>query len=158
MIKLRNFIDWSEDMSVGIQEIDEQHKLLVDLINQLHEAVVKSTDNVIIGDILEELTQYTIVHFTVEESLMRIFDYSRYEEHKEQHKLLRDQIFELQVKIKTGDVDVGMELLSFLRTWLTRHILMEDKQYSPFFLNKGLGKQWAKRSWAGKIWDSMRRK
>jgi len=156
MIKIRKFIEWNETMSVGIQEIDEQHKLLVDLINQLHEAVVKSTDEVILNDILTELAQYTIVHFTVEESLMRIFDYPRYEEHKKQHESLKDQVFELQVKIKTGESSIGMEILGFLRNWLTHHILKDDKLYTPFFLEKGIGKKWAKRSWVGKIWDSMR--
>ena len=66
----KDYIPWSEDLSVGLEEIDEQHKILINLINRLfNEAILKRADKALISDILDELIQYTIVHFAVEESL-----------------------------------------------------------------------------------------
>lgn len=66
---------WSEDLSVGIQEIDEQHKELVPLLNRLRDAVVAHHGYAACSEILDQLAQYTRVHFIVEESLMRILHY-----------------------------------------------------------------------------------
>ncbi len=152
---MRDFIEWTDELSVGIQEIDEQHRILISLINQLYDAIINKIDSLIINDILEELVQYTVVHFAVEESLMRIFDYSQYDDHKHQHEELKQQVFDLQRKVKTGEVQVGMELLHFLRNWLKKHILITDKKYTSFFLERGLKQSWSQKTWAGKIWQSV---
>jgi hemerythrin len=150
---MKNLIDWTNDLSVGIEEIDEQHKILVSLVNRLYQGIIHQTDVVVLQEILNELVQYTVVHFSVEESLMRIFDYSGYEEHKQYHQELTKQVKDLNEKFKSGKATISMELLSFLRKWLTNHIMVEDKKYIPFFLDRGLKKSWAKRSWMGKIWN-----
>ena len=67
------YMSWSDDLSVGLQEIDEQHKILITLINRLFtEAIMQKADQSVVSKILNELVQYTIVHFSVEESLFRI--------------------------------------------------------------------------------------
>jgi hemerythrin len=149
----KNLIDWSNDLSVGIEEIDEQHKVLFNLINRLYHGIVQQTDTVVIQEIFNELIQYTVVHFAVEESLMRIFDYPAYDEHRRYHEVLTKQVVDLHNKFTAAKVTVSMELLTFLRKWLTGHIMVEDKKYTQFFLSKGLKKSWAKRSWMGKIWN-----
>lgn len=152
---MKKLVEWTEDLSVGIQEIDEQHKVLVSLLNRLYEAIIKQNDNVVIGEILQELHQYTIVHFAVEESLMRIFDYDSYDDHKKHHSDLTRQVVELESKFGSGEVTISMEVLNFLRSWLTNHILTEDKKYAPTLLQRGLKASWSKRSWVGRIWDSV---
>jgi len=149
---MKKFIDWTEELSVGIQEIDEQHKILIDLINRLYESIVKQTDNQEVNEILTELVQYTIVHFAVEESLMRIFDYPDYEGHKKIHQELQQQVIDLHKKVKENQASVSMDLLKFLKNWLSQHIFVEDQKYSPFFLERGLKGSWSERSWVGKIW------
>jgi hemerythrin len=149
----KNLIDWTNDLSVGIEEIDEQHKILFNLINRLYHGIVQQTDTVVIQEIFNELIQYTVVHFAVEESLMRIFDYPAYDEHRRYHEVLTKQVVDLHNKFTAAKVTVSMELLTFLRKWLTNHIMVEDKKYTQFFLSKGLKKSWAKRSWMGKIWN-----
>lgn len=158
---MRNLIEWTNELSVGIQEIDEQHKILVDLLNRLHEAIITRHEKDVIGGILSELIQYTIVHFAVEESLMRIFDYPDYEEHKRHHAELTGEVFKFQEKISKGELTAensgaSMELWKFLRKWLTEHILVDDKKYSPFLLQRGLKASWSKKSsWIGKkIWGN----
>ena len=150
---MKNLIEWTDDLSVNIQEIDEQHKILVDLVNKLYKSIITQTEKNTVYDVLNELVQYTTIHFAVEESLMRIFDYPHYEEHKKHHEALKKQVVDLQDKVwETAEDSVSMELLRFLRGWLTKHIMQEDKRYVSFFLDKGLQPTWAKRSWIGKIW------
>lgn len=157
-MEIKPLISWSDDLSVGIEEIDEQHKIMVRLVNELYAGIIQKTDEEVVRKTLEELVQYTIVHFAVEESLMRIFDYPQYEEHKKHHQDLTTQVRDLYTKIQTGEAQISMELLNFLRAWLTNHIMIEDKHYSPYFLDRGLKGQWSKRSWSGRIWNFMHHK
>jgi len=157
MLDTKEFISWSDELSVGLQEIDEQHKILINLINRLfNEAILYKADKTVISAILEELVQYTIVHFAVEESLFRIFDYPDAETHQVHHDKLKQEVSSFQKKFAGGAV-IDIELMNFLRKWLTHHIMMDDKKYTPFFLEKGLKAKWTKqRSWMGKIWESLK--
>jgi hemerythrin len=147
----REFISWSDDLSVGIQELDEQHKVLITLINRIfNEAFIMHNDSVV-SDVLTELVQYTIIHFSVEESLFRIFNYPAYEDHKAQHAELTSQVMAMRDRVQQGE-EVNADLLSFLRGWLKKHIVQEDKKYTSFFAEKGLETKWAQKSWLGKIW------
>jgi len=152
----RAYIPWTDEFSVGIQEIDEQHKVLVNLLNNLYEeAIIKQASLTTIHAVLDELVQYTIVHFAVEESLYRIFNYPGYEIHAEQHQHLKKQVIDICIKLKTTENTVSLELLSFLRKWLKEHILQDDKAAASFLLQQNLQKSWSQRSWIGKIWNSL---
>ncbi len=148
----KEFFHWEDNLSVGIQEIDEQHKLLIDLINRFFNEVLVKHNTSVANEIVTKLLQYTEIHFAVEESLFRIFNYPKYEEHKEQHKKITRQMQVFENQIELGE-EVSTELFSFLRKWLKQHILQEDKQYTSFFAEKGLQADWSKKSWLGKIWD-----
>jgi hemerythrin len=152
---MRKLVEWTDELSVGVQEIDEQHKILVDLLNRFHEAVVTGTDGENIKNVLKNLADYTIIHFSVEESLMRIFNYPDYDNHKKHHEELTAQVRELQNKVAQGEHQVSMEVLNFLRHWLTHHILGDDKKYGPYLVARGVESSWAKRSWVGRIWGSI---
>lgn len=156
-MEIKPLVEWSEQLSVGIEEIDEQHKVLTRLINNLYEAIIKKTDLHTVDNILTELVEYTVVHFAVEESLMRIFDYPQYEEHKKHHQELASQVMDIREKVKARKTAVSMELLNFLRSWLTNHIMIEDKHYSPYFLGKGVKSKWSRGGWTGKIWDFVKK-
>lgn len=150
------FLAWSDELSVGIQEIDEQHKILAGLTNCLFkEAILHKADPAIIESILNELIQYTQIHFSVEESLFRIFNYPDLEPHQQHHNELKKEVIAIREKFLNGS-SVDLELMHLLREWLTKHIMIEDKLYTQFFLSKGLKPNWPKsRSWIGQIWDSI---
>ena len=151
------FMEWNDKVSVGIEEIDEQHKQLLDLINRLYDAMISGEKKLQVAkDVLNELMQYTVVHFAVEESLFRIFDYPDYEAHCAHHQELRAQVIDINRKVQSGEKMVTPELLVFLRKWLTNHIMVEDKAYAPVLLERGLKKNWEKKSWMGKIWSVAR--
>jgi hemerythrin len=148
------FVEWSDALSVGIQEIDEQHKVLINLINRLFdETVVNQAPIKVTEEILTELVEYTKVHFAVEESLFRIFDYPEIETHMSRHADLKAQVLDLQKKINQVQTVINSELLMFLKKWLTNHILQEDKLYAPFLIKQGVKSSWSKKSWLGKIWN-----
>lgn len=151
-MSIPNYFDWSDELSVGIQEIDEQHKRLVDLVNQLNVAFVTGADSKVVSEALDRLIQYTQIHFTVEESLMRILGYPDYETHKKHHDALVHQVLGFKLQFADGKLS-RLELMEFLHKWLTMHIMKEDTLYTDHFLARGAQRRWLKPGWLKKFWD-----
>ncbi|MCX7206612.1 MAG: bacteriohemerythrin [Proteobacteria bacterium] len=145
------FFEWNDELSVGIQEIDEQHKVLIDLLNELHDAIRLHHGSEASARILGRLADYTRTHFTVEESLMRILGYPDYDAHKQHHEDLIKQMNDLQARLEGGEA-ITFELMHFLRNWLTHHIIEGDKRYTEHFLSRGAQAQWHKKSWLERFW------
>jgi hemerythrin len=91
-------INWSDRYSVGISRIDEQHQRLVELINELHAAILVGDRRSALPKILDGLAGYAVSHFTTEETLMKKFGYPNYEQHKAEHDRLTAQIKQLLQK------------------------------------------------------------
>jgi hemerythrin len=133
-----SFITWEDTMSVNVKEIDDQHKKLISLINELHEWIQAGEKKDILGGVLEELINYTRYHFSVEERRMKQFSYVGYLEHKREHDDFTGQVLLLKEKYDKGTTALSSEVSSFLKDWLTNHILGTDKKYTPFFNSKGI--------------------
>lgn len=133
-------MDWNDSFSVGIREIDTQHKRLIDLINQLYRGIMLEQGDEVIGGTLDELVNYTVNHFGYEEKLFDKHGYPDKEEHLAKHKILIQQVTEHCQKFQEtgGDMQVGNALLTFLKDWLTKHIRGVDKKYSEFLNSKGV--------------------
>lgn len=151
--KSEELFPWSDKLSVGIEEIDAQHRMLVDLLNELHRAIQERHGSDVALEILGRLVEYTRIHFAVEESLMRVLGYGDYEEHKNHHNQLINQVNDLYDRVRGGQ-HVTFELLHFLRVWLTKHIMEEDREYVPFMLSKGVAASYKKRSWLERIFHA----
>ncbi|MBS1209071.1 MAG: hemerythrin-like metal-binding protein [Proteobacteria bacterium] len=134
---------WSDEYSVGVEEIDEQHKALVDLLNNLHQAIHERHGTEVSRQILDDLAEYTRVHFAVEESLMRISSYPDFDNHKKIHTALIQQVIELQAKLDSGTAKISFELLHFLKQWLMHHIVESDKLFGKHFAQVGLATAWS---------------
>jgi len=132
----RTFV-WSDEYSVGIAEIDEQHKTLFAMVDKLHDAIMHKAGSAACRVILDELVDYTRVHFALEQTLMRVGHYPEYDGHCKLHKELVEEVEALQHKIASGHAAISFELLQFLRNWLTKHILSEDMKYGIFFKQGG---------------------
>ncbi|MDR2032058.1 MAG: bacteriohemerythrin [Azoarcus sp.] len=126
-------LQWSDKYSVGIPEIDEQHKALFDLIDKIHGAILEHKGTAACVEVLDELVDYTRVHFALEQSLMHMGEYPDYEAHCVLHRELVAEVESMQGKIHSGSAAISFELLHFLRNWLAKHILGEDKKYAEFF-------------------------
>ena len=132
------FIDWSNSLSVDIKELDDQHKKLIELINQLNDAMKVGKGKDVIGKVLGSLIAYTQSHFATEERLMQAHSYPSYIIHKKAHDDLTKQALDLQKKFETGNLAITIEVMGFLKDWLSKHIMNTDKQYSPFLKGKGV--------------------
>ncbi len=131
-------IGWSNDLSVGIAEIDVQHKKLVALINQLHDAMLAGKGKEATAPVLKELGRYVGTHFSCEEKYMQQFKYPRFAEHKAQHAALTAKAQDFVAKFESGQAALSMDLMNFLREWLTGHIKITDRAYSDCFRTNGL--------------------
>jgi hemerythrin len=153
------FVEWSNELSVGIEEIDSQHKVLVDLLNEVHEAIQQGRTVEVTKSIIDRLDEYTRVHFAVEESLLRILHYQDYDRHKEDHDKLIAQLGDLRTKLDKGKGSIGFELVFFLKGWLTKHIMEGDKRYAAYLLAQGVKPELSKSaSWARRFWHSLGKK
>ena len=130
-------LQWSEDFSVGVPGIDEQHRTLFDLVNKIHTAILEHKGTAACTEVLNELVDYTRIHFAVEECLMHITAFPEYEQHCALHHELVHDVVVLQEKIRSGKAAISFELLQFLRNWLIKHILGEDMKYADFFASDG---------------------
>jgi hemerythrin len=146
---------WSDDFSVNIQEVDEQHKVLVSLLNQLHTAILEHHGKTTAHEILNRLAEYTRTHFMLEESLMRLTHYPGFEIHKQQHEDLMGEVQALQHKLDNENATITFELLHFLKNWLVQHINESDKRFGAHFQKAGLG-QYA--SWTKEVEQTMTKK
>lgn len=135
-------IAWEDNYSIGMNEIDEQHQVLFDIINHLWEEVISRDRGAKVLSTLEELERYTVTHFTAEETFMRTHDYSGFEAHKKQHDGFIGRLRKEREAVEAG-APVSLDMINFLKDWLINHILVQDKTYAAEFkpkkLNNGLG-------------------
>ena len=127
------FIEWTEAMSVGVPALDADHKILVSLINQLKSVVGDDEEYATLGSVLNTLVDYTAHHFLREERVMEACGYPRLAEHMRQHEALTSRVIDAQCRyIEDREDVVGDDLLTFLKDWLTSHILEEDMAYRRY--------------------------
>lgn len=131
-------INWSENLSVNIKEIDEQHKKLVSMINELHDAMRSGKGKDVLEKIFKGLSQYVGTHFATEEKYMSTHNYPGYLSHKAEHTKLTQRVLDLQRQFEQGTPVLTVELLNFLKDWLQNHIIGTDKKYGPFLNGKGI--------------------
>lgn len=131
-------INWNDRYSVGVAEIDAQHKKLFDLINLLSETMKSGKDPKQVGQVFIELVVYTDSHFKTEERLFQKHHYTGEISHVKEHNQLRTKAMELKAKHELGSLVVTVELLNFLVSWVNKHILEEDMKYASFFKDKGV--------------------
>jgi hemerythrin len=126
-------MEWNDKLSVGVAMIDSDHKHLVGLVNELHDAVKAAKGKEVLGKVLDGLVSYTKTHFGREEVEMAKFSYPKSSEHIREHTNLTKQVLDVQAKYKAGNNAIlSMEVLAFLRDWLLKHIQASDKALGEF--------------------------
>lgn len=122
-------IDWDETMSVGVEEIDAQHRQLILLVNESYEALQRHDEDKIPA-LLEKMKAYAAIHFDTEEAYMKRNNYPGLEAHKLKHVRFKKDVEEFQQK-KHEKTNLS-KLFVYLSRWLTRHIMDEDKRYTVY--------------------------
>lgn len=131
-------IDWNNEFSVGVKEMDDQHKKLIGMINRLIKEQKTLTNPQTIAELLTEMTDYAEVHFRAEEYLMAEYGYPEKDKQEQQHKAFIDKTIAFYSATDLGPNILSTALLDYLRIWLVEHILKQDMKYKDFFKSKGL--------------------
>lgn len=131
-------ITWSDKLSLGIKELDDQHKVWIEIINELNDAMRAGKSKEVLGDVFKKLLDYTQYHFKSEEDLFDKYLYPPATEHSQKHKKMVDDVNKYYNDFKAGKLTVSINLMQLLSNWLIDHIQKEDKQYAPFLKEKGV--------------------
>lgn len=134
-------IVWSSDYETGIEEIDEQHQILVNTINEADEKLENDASLEALESITKDLLSYALYHFETEEEMMQEYDYKSYsieehDAHMKQHRDFSAQVVAVRESIKAGNPMPKDKLIAFLTNWLINHINKTDKKLSAFLLNR----------------------
>ncbi|MBL7544370.1 MAG: bacteriohemerythrin [Bdellovibrionaceae bacterium] len=125
---------WASEYQIGVQEMDAEHKVLIEKINALAENLELTNDSrrdKAVKRAFSALAEYTRIHFNHEESYMESIKYPDLDAHKATHRKLLSQVVEFSSKIDEGQYD-SAELMNFLNDWLMRHILGVDMKYGKY--------------------------
>jgi hemerythrin len=125
--------NWNSNYSVGIEEIDKHHRIFFDYFALIEDSISTNESWSNVFYILERLEEYAKIHFSVEESLMSMYDYPRREEHVRSHKNFVATV--LDIKRQSINSNLSKQTAVFMHQWLETHIKHEDSEYAQFILN-----------------------
>ena len=131
-------ITWEAKDEVNVRRIDDQHRALVALVNELHQAMRLRGNREALREILTRLIDFTRAHFAAEERLMLEHVYPEYENHRSQHRALLDHIAELDKQFQEGDILLSFAIALDLKGWAINHITFADKPLGKFLNSRGV--------------------
>jgi hemerythrin len=131
-----SLFEWKNDYSLGHGDIDGQHKRLFELASDLHAAMTQGKGRDALSQTLGNLVSYTKKHFADEEHLMQTNHYPDYRHHKADHDALTARVIEFQKEFEAGRVGMSVDLLQFLKDWLTKHIGETDRKVANYLKSK----------------------
>lgn len=126
---MSEFFEWNRNLDLGINEMNDEHKHLIAIMNHLHDEYAKKTSKEVLGPIVQELTNYTLTHFRDEEAFMARVGYPKLDTHKIIHKNLISRLeSHVEAFKQSGSLDPAF--FEFLQFWLSAHIRGIDMQYA----------------------------
>ncbi len=129
-IRRNKAVEWSEDFSVKISLMDEEHKKLFNLINDLNDAMLDGESENKISSVLDSLIDYTVYHFRHEEEMLKKIDYPYIKEQELSHKAFIKKMKEFKLELKSGQMLLSVKIIDFLKDWLLSHIVNIDTKYT----------------------------
>ena len=131
-----SLFEWNPSYSVGHVDIDTQHKRLFQLAGEVHDAMTAGKGKQILSQTLASLISYTKVHFSSEERLMQKYGYPDYPAHKAEHDKLTAQVVAFQTDFNAGRSSMTIDLMHFIKNWLTHHIGKTDQRVASYIKEK----------------------
>lgn len=130
---------WTGDLSVGIEEIDTQHKELIDRLDKLMEAMRAGRGKAELAETVKFLEDYVVTHFWTEEKLMSETFYPEYKEHKMQHEIYTIEIKSIAEQVASDGANVKgvLRVQRSLCDWIKNHIVTVDKKLGAYLKEKG---------------------
>ena len=131
-------IAWTSDMSVGVKEIDDQHKQFIQIMADFYTAFGENKAQLEMESILNRLIEYAILHFETEEKYFDKFNYEFKDEHKKEHAELEEKVLVFQERFQKEGTGIVAEFMDFLIDWLVNHLEAQDQKYVKCFHDNGL--------------------
>lgn len=125
-------IEWDETMAIGVHDIDEQHRLLLQMLNELHEKMSLGAAHQAVRDALQGMHAYASFHFADEERLLQEHGYPDLPAHRQAHQEFVQRLEDFQKVVEQDSLIGALEVLHFLKQWLVQHIKGTDKQFVPY--------------------------
>lgn len=132
------FIEWTDELSVGVEVIDNQHKRLIELIDNFHNAHINGHSKDELEEAIDEFYAYCLDHFALEERFMDQYSYPDYDAHIKQHLEGTMKAGEFFGDFLAGSEGLDEEFLIFLKKWLVNHILVVDRKLGEYLCGKGV--------------------
>ncbi len=133
-----DLVRWQPEYELGIKEIDEQHRKLVDILNEVIHMKVAGVTSERFERVIEDLVDYTDYHFNTEEQYMERCGFEGLYAHRRLHDGFSDRLRVLYLNTTVGDEERTDEVLDFLKNWLIHHIMKTDREYVDLMKEKGL--------------------
>jgi len=125
-------LEWNDELSIGVELIDSQHKELIRIANELINAVTLGHRGKELEKILEELREYTVFHFNAEEELMEEIRYPQRGEHANEHTRLKQSVKDFRQQLYKKETLTPEAMLEFMKGWLLDHLLSSDRELARF--------------------------
>ena len=138
MKRASSYFPWRSEYNINVKTMDSQHRELVNIINELQQAINEGEGKERLGQVLEKLLEYTDFHFSAEEKLMKKHGYPGYQEHSIKHTKMRSKVLSLIHDYNSGGVAKTFSVLKFLQDWLIKHIMDTDRNYADYLNRKGI--------------------
>jgi len=129
---------WDEGLGTGIPAVDAEHRLQVSLINALDEVLRQGTDKALAERTLQQLVDFTSVHFLSEELMMRLYAFPNHDAHALEHGRLLEQLEAIRRAAGADDRAAALQLIEALRTWLVSHIKSMDQGFALWCARNGI--------------------
>ena len=131
------FMTWSEEDTVSVESIDDQHKAIVDLVNDLH-MNLGSDKEFYTKHLIGELVKKVREHFDTEENFMRDYKFPNYISHKLEHDRFFNKIQDFNSQLENGNEDVNLELLRSIKRWFYNHLEINDRKIAAYLREQGV--------------------
>ncbi|MCS7238261.1 MAG: bacteriohemerythrin [Thermoguttaceae bacterium] len=129
---------WSDQYSVGIVRLDDQHRKIFQMLNTLRQAMLDKKSDQVLAGIVNDLVQYAKTHFASEEAYFQMYAYPERDAHKQEHEEFTRKVRQFQEDLAKGRATLTLDVLKFLSDWVKNHVLGSDKKYGPYLNAKGV--------------------
>lgn len=130
-----SFLEWDKNFELGIEQFDGHHKHLVALLNETYDIFTCGGKREALGAVLDKLIDYATYHFAAEEQWMGLQGYDGLTHHREEHTRFSHRVVEIQCDFQKGKTHLSLEVLTFLKNWLSDHILKSDADFGRYAAN-----------------------
>ncbi len=132
------YVSWNDKLSIGMPDIDFQHRQLVNLVEDLDNAVRSGREMDYMSNVFGGLAIYTLYHFSTEEKYFAISGFNEAAEHKREHDAFKKEVKDLRAAFESGCKESAFRVVAFLKDWVEGHLKGSDQRYIETFAKHGL--------------------